>query len=231
MNGTAGRTVQRTFPRYAPEVWLFVRLVLAVEWLRGGWSKAGDAGWTAAPVGAAVEGFLSGAIEKSTAGAHPEVPHWYHQLAEDVFLPNADVFAYLVAYGELLVGVALAVGLFTRWAALGGVAMNLAFLWAGTTSTNPPLLVLGLGLVFASDAAGRIGADGWLLPRLRTALPASWQRLVSEALFAAALLAGAWLALVASNWATWIGAFLVALLATAAALRLGYRQPDTEAAG
>ena len=29
---------------------------------------------------------------------------WYAQLVYDVFLPNAVLFSYLVAYGELLVG-------------------------------------------------------------------------------------------------------------------------------
>jgi uncharacterized membrane protein YphA (DoxX/SURF4 family) len=138
MTAQAFAGVRATLWRFEPGGWLFVRLVLAVEWVRGGWEKVGEAGWTASPVGAAVEGFLNGAIEKSTAGPHPEVPHWYHRLAEDIFLPNADLLAYLVAYGELVVGIALAVGLLTRLAALAGVAMNLAYLWAGTTSTNPP---------------------------------------------------------------------------------------------
>ena len=88
--------VHATLWRFEPGAWLFVRLVLATEWVRGGWGKIGDLGWTALPVGAAVDGFLNGAIEKSTAGPHPEVPHWYHNLIEDVFLP-ADPFADLVA--------------------------------------------------------------------------------------------------------------------------------------
>jgi thiosulfate dehydrogenase [quinone] large subunit len=189
--------------------------------VRGGWEKIGDPGWTASPVGAGVEGFLNGAIEKSTAGPHPEVPHWYHNLIEDLFLPNADLFAYLVAYGELLVGLALAIGLFTRVAALAGVTMNLAFLWAGTTSANPPLLLLGLGLVFFGHRPGRFGVDGWLFPRLRERVPAQARRLGREALFVAALLAGAWLALVASDRATWIVLAAVSAAATTLALLAG----------
>ena len=45
--------------RFGPVAWLFVRLVLAVEWVRGGWEKVGDPGWTASPVGAAVNGAAS----------------------------------------------------------------------------------------------------------------------------------------------------------------------------
>jgi thiosulfate dehydrogenase [quinone] large subunit len=210
--------VRGTLWRFEPGAWLFVRLVLAVEWVRGGWEKIGDPGWTGSPVGAAVEGFLNGAIEKSTAGPHPEVPHWYHNLIEEVFLPNADLFAFLVAYGELLVGVALAIGLFTRLAALGGVTMNLAFLLAGTTSTNPPLALLGLSLVFFGHRPGRFGVDGWLFPRLRERISPRTQRLAREALFVAAMLAGAWLALVASNVATWL--LLAAVAASVTALSI-----------
>lgn len=213
--------VRTSLWRLEPLAWLFVRLVLAVEWVRGGWEKVGDPGWTASPVGAAVTGFLNGAIEKSTAGPHPEVPHWYHRLIQEMFLPNADVFGYLVAYGELLVGIALAIGLLTRFAALGGVTLNLAFLWAGTTSTNPPMLLLGLGLIFFGHRPGRLGMDGWLLPWLRERVPARMRQLGREALFLAAVVAGGWLALVAANWTTWLVlAALVAVVGLVAA-RMG----------
>ncbi|MCA9850841.1 MAG: DoxX family protein [Dehalococcoidia bacterium] len=214
----AGGAVRASLWRFEPATWLFVRLVLAVAWVRGGWEKVGDVGWTASPVGAAVTGFLNGAIEKSTAGPHPEVPHWYHRLAQDFFLPNADVFAYLVAYGELLVGIALAIGLLTRFAALCGVALNLAFLWAGTTSTNPPMLLLGLALVFFGHRPGRLGVDGWLLPWLGERVPFGARQLSREALFLVAVVAGGWLALLVAGWATW---FVLAVLATTIGVAAG----------
>ncbi len=213
--------VRTSLWRLEPVAWLFVRLVLAVEWVRGGWEKVGDPGWTASPVGAAVTGFLNGAIERSTAGPHPEVPHWYHGLVKEVFLPNADVFGYLVAYGELLVGIALAIGLLTRFAALGGVTLNLAFLWAGTTSTNPPMLLLGLGLIFFGHRPGRLGLDGWLLPWLRERVPARVRQLGREALFLAAVVAGGWLALVAADWTTWLVLAALAAVVALVAARMG----------
>lgn len=74
---TVGRRIPITGPGFQtrdlaavlPSAWLFVRIILGVEWIRGGWEKIGDSGWTAAPVGGAVDGFLRGAIAKSEGGA------------------------------------------------------------------------------------------------------------------------------------------------------------------
>ena len=57
-------------------------------------------------------------------------------------------------------GVALLLGIFTHFSALMGVLMNLSFLFAGATSTNPQLLVVGLAIVLAGGvAAGYYGLD------------------------------------------------------------------------
>ena len=200
--------------RFEAGAWLFIRLVLGVAWVRAGWEKAGEPGWTAAPAGKAIAGFLQGAIAKSTEGAHPEVPHWYHTLLQDIFLPNAALLGPLVTYGELLVGIALIVGLLTRFAALAGVTMNLAFLWAGTTSTNPPMLLLGLALVFFGHHAGRFGVDGWAIPWMAARVPERLRRTGHEAIFVLALIAGAALALAATDPQTWTAMVVLALIIT-----------------
>ncbi len=192
--------------------WLFIRLVLGIEWARAGWEKIGDPGWTADPEGAAVEGFLGGAIAKATAGEHPEVQHWFHDLAEDFFLPNADIFAYLVAYGELLVGVALIVGFLTRLSVLFGMAMNMAFLFAGTSSSNPQMLVLGFALFAVGAGAGEYGLDRWVLPALtRRVRPSIVDAGAMAAIVAAAGFAG-WLAWITTDTGTWLYAAAFALI-------------------
>ena len=209
----------RPVSRLEPAGWLFIRLALGFEWLRGGWEKIGDAGWTAAPAGRAVEGFLNGAIGKSTAGRYPEVPHWFHNLATDVFLPNAEPLAYLVAFGELLIGLGLIFGGLTRLAALGGVTMNMLFLWSGTSATNPPMLVLGLAIVLLGARAGEYGLDRWLLPALRAVAPARERSVVRIGVVLAAVLLWGWLALVAGHPRMWLAALLIAgAAATIAAL-------------
>lgn len=202
------------FAGFKAGAWLFVRLVLGVEWVRGGLKKVGQAGWTEPPLGRSVSGFLKGAIAKSTEGAHPEVPHWYHQLAEQVLLPNAEVFGILVSYGEVLVGIALVLGFLTRIAAIGGVTMNLAFLWAGTTSTNPPMLLLGVALILFGSEAGRFGLDYWAIPRAAAWLPRGVARALPAVTLGLAVIAAGALALAVTDTTTWTGLLAFSLIAT-----------------
>src|SRR5690606_41477069 len=65
-------------------------------------SKVGRPGWTGADAGAAVRSFLNAALLRAQ-GPRPDVQPWYAFFLEQVALPNARLFAYLVAYGELLV--------------------------------------------------------------------------------------------------------------------------------
>ena len=81
---------------------------------------------------------------------------------------SAGWFSYVIVFGELAVGIGLIVGAFVGLAAAGGLLMNMAFLLAGTTSTNPVLVVLGFLLILAWKNAGYIGLDYFLLPMLGT---------------------------------------------------------------
>ena len=148
-------------------LWLIVRLYLGYEWVTAGWGKVTSDAWTGAQAGTALTGFINGSIGEAT-GAHPAVQGWYASFLQSFVLPNASVFAHLVAYGELLVGVALIVGALTGIAAFFGIIMNANYLLAGTVSTNPILAVLAIFLVLAWRNAGWIGLDRWLLPLLGT---------------------------------------------------------------
>jgi len=66
------------------------------------------------------------------------------------------------------VGLALILGIFAHFAALMGVLMNLAFLLAGSTSTNPQLLVVGITIVRVGGVAvGTYGLDYFAQPMLK----------------------------------------------------------------
>jgi len=103
-----------------------------------------------------------------TGGEHPNVQAWYAWFLQNLVLPYADVWGYVVTFGEILVGVALILGLFTGMAAFFGSLMNMNYLLAGTVSTNPMLLILAALLVLAWKTAGWWGLDRWVSPLLGT---------------------------------------------------------------
>lgn len=148
-------------------LWLILRLYAGWQWLTAGWGKIGAEAWTGDNAGAAIAGFAQGALEQ-TSGAHPNVQGWYAWFLENVVLPNPAVWGYLVAWGELLVGIALILGLFTGIAAFSGVFMNMNYLLSGAVSTNPILMVIGIFLILAWKTAGWWGLDRWVLPALGT---------------------------------------------------------------
>ncbi len=152
--------------RLAP-LWTLVRLYVGYEWLTAGWGKlTNPAGvWVGDKAGAAITGFLNGSLGKTT-GAHPDVQGFYAWFIQNIALPNAALLSYMVTFGEILVGIALILGLFTGIAAFFGGFMNANFLLAGTVSSNPVLFVLATLLVLAWRVSGYWGLDRFVLPRL-----------------------------------------------------------------
>lgn len=146
-------------------LWLIIRVYVGWEWLVAGWSKVMNPVWVGDKAGVAVSGFLNKALTK-TAGDHPDVQEWYAYFIKSVALPNAEVFSYMVSFGEVLVGVALIVGAFTGIAAFFGAFMNMNYLFAGTVSVNPTWFVLELLLILAWKTAGWYGLDRFILPYL-----------------------------------------------------------------
>ncbi|WP_299430139.1 DoxX family membrane protein [uncultured Meiothermus sp.] len=148
--------------RLAP-VWAILRVYLGWTWLLAGWGKINNPAWVGENAGTAVSGFLTRALGKAE-GERPDVTGWYAWFIENVALPNAALFGYLVAFGEFLVGLALIVGLFSGIAAFFAGLMNAAFLLAGTLSSNPWMFIAATWLVLAWRTAGYWGLDRWALP-------------------------------------------------------------------
>lgn len=147
--------------------WLIVRVYVGWSWLEAGWGKLGTPVWTGNQAGTALNGFLQGALQK-TAGAHPDVQGWYGYFLQNIVLPHVSFWSHLVTYGEIFVGVALIVGIFTGFASFFGLFMNFSYLLAGAVSINPVLFILALGLVMAWRVAGYYGLDYFILPQLGT---------------------------------------------------------------
>jgi len=148
-------------------LWLIVRLYLGYQWLAEGLDKARNPSWTGEHAGAFLTTWATAALAK-TAGAHPDVQGWYAWFLAHVVLPNAAMWSYLVVAGEILVGVALILGIFTGIAAFFGTFMNFNYLLAGAVSLNPIFFALGTLLVLAWKVAGWYGLDRWMLPAAGT---------------------------------------------------------------
>jgi thiosulfate dehydrogenase (quinone) large subunit len=78
-----------------------------------------DPDWIGSKAGAAVTGFAQGALQQ-TGGPHPQVTGWYAGFLENVVIPNATLFSYLVKFGEIAVGLALRRTLAARLKAYAG---------------------------------------------------------------------------------------------------------------
>jgi len=148
--------------KYFVPIWTFLRVWLGYQWIVPAIEKLKDPTWVGSQSGVAITGFLKGALAKST-GEHPAVQWWYARFVENVAMPNANIFTYLVPYGELLVGISLILGAFTIAGLLGGAFMNLNYLLAGTTSTNPVLYTVAIILMVAGVNAYKIGLDNLII--------------------------------------------------------------------
>jgi thiosulfate dehydrogenase [quinone] large subunit len=146
-------------------IWLLLRLYLGWQWLEHGLDKWNNPAWTGDNAGAAITGFVSGALQKTT-GEHPDVSGWYAWFLNNLVLPYPVFWSYLVVAGETLVGIALILGLFTGIAAFFGGLMNASYLLAGTVSSNPTMFIIAILLVLAWKTAGWLGLDRWVLPAL-----------------------------------------------------------------
>ena len=155
-------------------LWAIVRIYLGYQWIEAGWHKITGGGWIDG--GSALKGFWAKAAAVPAAPAKPAITYDWYRAFIQFMLDNGFYtwFAPLVAFGEFLVGAALIVGAFVGIAAFFGALMNWNFIMAGSASTNPMLLMLGIFLVLAWKVAGYYGADRYLLPLLGT--PWTWNK-------------------------------------------------------
>lgn len=142
-------------------IWLIVRIYIGWEWLHAGYEKLINPVWVGDKAGVAITGFVNGALAKTT-GLHPDVTGWYAWFLQNAVITHTQAWSYAITYGEILVGLGLILGAFTFLAAFFGAFMNLNYLFAGTVSVNPQMLVLAILLMLAHKTAGFIGLDYYI---------------------------------------------------------------------
>ncbi|MDH3647218.1 MAG: DoxX family protein [Gammaproteobacteria bacterium] len=109
---------------------------------------------------------VAGFLENVKAGSFG----FYQPLIDSVFIPNAGLFSALVAWGELAIGIALILGVATRYASFAGAFMLANFWFAKGQSIfsgqNHDAIWVAIFLVLALVPAGKaFGLDKKLSER------------------------------------------------------------------
>jgi thiosulfate dehydrogenase [quinone] large subunit len=148
-------------------LWLVLRVWLGYKWVDAALHKIYEPAWV--QTGDALKGFWTGAVAIPETGRPAIAFDWYRNFLQYMLDVEAYTwFAKLVAYGELIIGIALILGLFTGIAAFFAGFMNWNFIMAGSASTNGMLFFVSVLLILAWKVAGYIGLDYFALPYLGT---------------------------------------------------------------
>lgn len=134
-----------------------LRIALAYEFLHGGLEKLTDTTYLASP------GLIG-------IGASSAPSPWIQSILS-AMLPNYAAFLLLIATGELLVGLSLLFGGFTRLGALGGILLQWTFLfllgWLSVSTFGINFVGSVAFLVLGMYQSGRfIGIDQFIGPKL-----------------------------------------------------------------
>lgn len=143
-------------------LWVLPRIWLGYQWFEAATHKITNPAWV--QTGEALKGFWLNAVTIPETGRPAITFDWYRSFLQLMLDAQAYTwFAKVVAYGELLIGLALMLGAFTGIVAFFGGFMNWNFMMAGSASTNPMLFVIAVALILAWKVSGYIGADYFLL--------------------------------------------------------------------
>lgn len=164
-----------------------LRLFIGIGWIRASLEKIVSPGW---PQGTALAEFFN---QQLTSG-HIVFP-FYRHLITDVFAPHALTMSWIIMSGQMLVGLAVMFGVFTNFALLWGLFMNINFVLAGQITPSAFYIVIQTVLIVA-NAGAVFGLDRLISPRVPIPLLAAYSpglrkywRLEQNLYFAAVLIA------------------------------------------
>lgn len=142
-----------------------LRLSVGLAFLVAGQSKLAAGRWGLG-YATSLQEFVTAHLENAFA--------FYRPFLESFVMPHAASFALLVSWGELLVGVSIFLGLFTRFGAAVGIFLVLNYTFAMGTGVWMPtmetLLVWAMFTLMVCSAGRGLGADQLLRSRRRVRL-------------------------------------------------------------
>ena len=152
---------------YASLLWLPLRVWLGYRWIESSLGKFGNPAWI--QTGEALKGFWTNAVAIPATGRPAIAFGWYRTFIQFLIDTHSYTwFAKVITFGEMLVGIALVLGVFTGIAAFFGGFMNWNYIMAGSASANGIMFAIAVGLILAWKVAGYIGLDYFLLPLIGT---------------------------------------------------------------
>ncbi|MFY9890842.1 MAG: DoxX family protein [Streptosporangiaceae bacterium] len=133
--------------------WTAMRVWLGIMWIQAGVAKL----W-----GAENAGFLhnGGAAVAGFAGHGTPAYSWWGSFLHGFVVPNASWVAILIAVAEFAIGIALCLGLFTRIASLGSLALLFTYVMSGTASVCAFYALLAIVILTMWRTSSWIGVDG-----------------------------------------------------------------------
>jgi thiosulfate dehydrogenase [quinone] large subunit len=147
---------------YASVIWLALRIWLGYQWLNAGYQKIWGSEkaffWNGG--GAGVYGFAKSGVAANATPMGAVGYGWWAAFLHNFVMPNAAWIAKIISLGELAIGIALILGLFTGLAALAAVSLNFTYMMTGNAGVNPLYALAGVMLALAWRNAGLIGLDG-----------------------------------------------------------------------
>jgi uncharacterized membrane protein YphA (DoxX/SURF4 family) len=147
----------------------FTRIFLGVMWLLevtvghnwkvGGLSSGPNPRWMGPGAGDAVREESARAISDGTYS-------WAAWVFDNIIVPNAEVFSYLVIVLQVLLGLAFVVGFAVRPLAVAALGMDLSIFMLGNSRIPPFFMVMHL-FVLVTGAGYFFGLDGWIMEKTR----------------------------------------------------------------
>ena len=151
---------------------VWVRVLIGAVWLNGSLEKL---------LNPSFPGQFAASLQ--AGGFVSQAPPFFRDFMKGYVVPNAEIFAQFMRMGELMLGIALILGLLTNLAALGSVGLSAAILLSqggvglGTGLGAPEFLTINVlvallsVVILLSPAAKSLSIDSRLAERSPTLSP------------------------------------------------------------
>lgn len=163
--------IEKHYSVMSPTFWLVpLRIFLGYSWLMEGIKKLNE-GWLSTPMlaGMAADGETSASVTETGEQVFriisSHTPSWYAWIAENIVIPNALVFQWLIILTEIGLGLAFITGTFTFFAGLGALGLNANFLLS-TGLYETSWWYIPAAICMLAGAGRAFGVDYYLIPYL-----------------------------------------------------------------